>query len=867
MALATMALLVLVLFVALAYLFEDEIVKGVKLKIDEQLETRVTVGEVNFSMLERFPYASIKFEDVWIEDKLVEKDTLLYAQEVFLSFNMMDIVSKNYVIKKAEINTGQIAMRRDNNGASNYIFWHESQDSSSSVSFDIEELTVNKVDYSYDLGDEKFNLDGFLDKLELSGGIDANGLALENTTRLDLHSLSYSGEKYIENQKTTLEGGISLAKDNKTLSFNNFSIAFGEIELPITGEIFEKKDVWNVDLKTSHEAELHEILSVLSKEVNDKLTSYEMDGDLSYNAHLKGAIKDNEVPLLRVNFNLKKGNVTENESNIALGNINFVGAYQSLQKGSERLEIQKLNSTLVGGKLNVNGAVENFDNPWLNLDLQSNFDVEDLQRFLKVESIDNMNGKLVINSKFKGSLPNKNISKSDLDRLKISGQMELAEMDLRLKGSTQTFGSLNGKVEFDDNNLIIHSLTGAVNGSEFDASGKMNGFVQYLLNKQDKLNLVAKINSPHLNLDALLAEGNSDGQASFNLDGKVDFTFDAGIGQLTYKDFVADNINAQIVIKEGLLRANKVRFTSAEGTVHGNLAIKRSKENNFEVTAETDLKGIQISEVFSQFDNFGQDFLKSQHLDGQGNAEVIYQSSMDGNLSIDPRSITCNADIEIEDGELIQLDAMNDIYLALNDNKIIRPFVKLTELKNALSHLEFSKLENQINIKNGEILIPEMSISSNAMNINIAGRHSFENEIDYQFNFKLSEILVRRETSEFGTIADDGTGAKLFMRMYGTTDNPQFEMDKKGAKKSRKEDFIAEKKKFKEIINTEILNKGEKIPDLKNEKEDQPVITVIQDDHKEGVIAQKQESSPKKTGFSTIEVDGDDEELEDDDDF
>jgi len=238
MAIVTMGLIVLVLFVGLAYMFEDEIVKGVKVKIDDQLDTKVSVKDVNFSMLERFPYASIKFEDVWIEDKDVKGDTLLYSEELFLSFNMMDIISKNYVIKKAEVNTGMIKMRRNEEGSSNYIFWHASKDTTSTVRFDIEELTVKQVDYQYLMGDERFVLNGFIDDLALSGGIGENGLSLENSTILDLASLSYEGDTYIENQKTELEGGISLTESFNQLTFNDFSVSFGEIELPLNGRIF-----------------------------------------------------------------------------------------------------------------------------------------------------------------------------------------------------------------------------------------------------------------------------------------------------------------------------------------------------------------------------------------------------------------------------------------------------------------------------------------------------------------------------------------------------------------------------------------------------------------------------------------------------
>ncbi len=806
-AIGTLAVIMAIFFVGAAYVFEDEIVNGVQLKINQQLDTEISAKEVNFSMLERFPYASIKFNDVWIEDKDSPGDTLLFSKEVFLSFNMMDLVSKNYTIKKAEINEGVMHMVRNEEGSSNYIFWHASENKESTVSFDIEELKLQQMQYTYRLGKDKFELSGYVDELELSGGVDTSGLSLENRIIMNLHYLKYEGATYIENQYTKLEGGISLDKKYKNLGFNDFTLSFGEVELPIEGNIFLQEEIWNVDLQTDHRASLGKLLTVMSDELKDAFGTYDMEGELAYRAKLKGAIDENQVPLLRVNFLLEKGRVKEQSSGVTMDNIYFKGAYQSLQGGSERIEIEDLKTILAGGNINVSGAIENFDNPWLNMEIHSKIDVEKLQRFLKLETIDKMKGSLVINTKFKGPFPNKNISRASLDKLKMSGDMQVADLQLKFSGSQQNFEALNGKVVFNDDDLEIQNLSGTANGSSFDANGELRGFMHYMFDMQDELNLVGSINSPHLDLDALLAEGDSEGEASFSLSNKLNLNLNTKIDRLTYKNFLAEDIHAKVKIIRGLLEVKDVNFNAAQGSVKGDLSIKSVGEDNYKIHSIIDIKDIDIAQIFDQFDQFGQEFIQSQHLLGTGKARIDYQSTMTGGLDIDINSIICNADMEIRDGELLNHPAMKDIYTAMNGYKIIRPFVRLEELRKELTHLKFSQLNNKIRIKNGNIHIPEMRIESNAMDLVISGNHTFDNEIDYKFNFKLSEVLVRRQQTEFGPIADDGTGAKLFMRMYGTTEDPNFEMDAEKARESRQKDFIAEKQNLKQIINEDILGK------------------------------------------------------------
>ncbi|MFT5024889.1 MAG: hypothetical protein ACI9L7_000823, partial [Candidatus Azotimanducaceae bacterium] len=743
----------------------------------------------------------------------------------------------------------------------------KTNDSAATVNFDIEELKLRAMDYTYLLGNDKFELKGFVEDLNLSGGVDDNGLSLSNRVVLDLRSLKYENKTYIENQHTKLEGDINLNNKYSELSFSDFKLSFGEIELPIDGKIFNTDDHWNVDLKTSNNTNLKNVLTVLSDEVKEEFDSYNLRGKLAYDASLVGAMKKDEVPLLRINFQVDNGKVEERTSGVTLDNLYFKGAYQSLQKGSERMEIEELKGVLAGGTIAVSGGIENFENPWLNLNLNSEIKLGALQQFLKIDHINEMHGNVLVKTHFKGPFPSKEVSRAKLDKLKMSGDMEFNDLVMTLKDGNQSFEQLSGSVVFDDSDLNIQNLTGSLNGSPFEVEGNLRGFVQYVFDKQDQFNLDAKISSPHLDLNALLAENSEDGDANINLDNKLNLNLDAKIDKLTYKNFIAENINGNVKIIEGALHVNNVSFNSAEGSVKGNLSIKKSSENSFVINSSTNIQDIDISEIFNQFDQFGQEFIQSKHLKGIGNAELTYQSVMNRTLDIDPKSIVCHAELAIRDGELINHEAMKDIYIALNDNKLVKPFVRLVELKNELTHLKFSTLKNTISIKNENISIPEMTIASNAMNINISGQHDFKNNIDYKFNFKLSDILLRKNESEFGIIADDGTGAKLFMRMHGTTKNPKFEMDRQKAKESRQEQFIAEKATLKNIIKEELFKKG---GDSTPKDETKAIITIEVDSEIDegGQDAKKAKTDIQKKTAEKTKIDFFDEGDEtDDDDF
>lgn len=861
-ALGFLGVLILGGLVGLAYVFEDEIVQGVQIKINQQLETKVDVKSMEFSMLERFPYASVKFNNVWIEDKVKTGDTLVSAEEVYLSFNMLDIISKEYTIRKAEVKDGTLNMKRYADGEENYIFWKSSEGGNSAVTFAIDELRFDNIKYLLELESSQFQLAGHIADLNVSGVIDSSGLQLENDAKFALQRLTYQDDTYIENQFTTLRGEIVLNSDYSELKFNDYKLVLGELDFPLKGKIFNEKEVWNLDLATHNQAPLKDILTVLSDEVKKEFDDYALKGDINYNATLKGAITSKEVPIIKVNFDVKDARVKEKNSGVVFDQLAFKGQYQNLQKSSERITIDKLKGYLAGGQINASGAIENFNHPWLNLNVTSHFNVKALQQFLKLESVDQLKGDLTLNGQFKGPFPNENITLASLKKLKMSGEMNVSELDVHFTETGQSFANLNGNVIFNDNNLNIKALTGDVNQNSFSASGELRGFMHYVFGQQDNLHLVADIKSPHVVLDNFLTEGESSGtgEGQFHLGNKIDFNLNVDVDLFSYKNFEATDIKGKVTISENSIAANNIKFESAKGAINGSISLTTKDNKLFTINSTTDIKHVSIVELFDQFDQFGQEFIQSKHLKGSGDAHIRYTSNMDAGMNIAPNSISCDADVTIRDGELISHPAMTDIYLALKENKLIRPFVKLDELGAKLNHLQFSNLQNKIKIKNGNINIPEMSIASNAMNINIAGEHSFENEIDYQFNFKLSEILIRREQSEFGTIADDGTGSRLFMRMYGTTDNPSFEIDRAGAKEKRREELLVEKEKFKTLLKEEVglFKNHDGKQKFEKEKEAAPIITV-----EEAKPENKKDKSIVKD--NTMFIYDNDEVLEDDD--
>ena len=91
-----LATAIVLLGIGFTFLYGEKIEQIILSKIRGKLEVEIKVKEVNFSVFENFPYASIKLTDMLIMEKKPNiNDTLLYVNEGYLQFNIFDLLLLN----------------------------------------------------------------------------------------------------------------------------------------------------------------------------------------------------------------------------------------------------------------------------------------------------------------------------------------------------------------------------------------------------------------------------------------------------------------------------------------------------------------------------------------------------------------------------------------------------------------------------------------------------------------------------------------------------------------------------------------------------------------------------------------------------
>ncbi|MNE24105.1 hypothetical protein D3C80_1173840 [compost metagenome] len=250
----------------------------------------------------------------------------------------------------------------------------------------------------------------------------------------------------------------------------------------------------------------------------------------------------------------------------------------------------------------------------------------------------------------------------------------------------------------------------------------------------------------------------------------------------------------------------KLHGITANATVRGSLAVVESSPEYFQLATNLSSKDIYFKPIFREWNNFDQDVIKEDNISGRAEAILDLKAPFDLHYGILKDELEAQVQLKVIGGQLKNVKTFTALTkdLKTTKTKMILKAREIDALGDKLNNIQFETLENTIFIKKSVIIIPKMEIKSNALNISVDGKHKFNNDIDYKFAFRFRELKQQKDESEFGIVEDDGTGIKVFVRMYGNLNDPIIEWDKTSRKEEAKQNREEAKKEAISILKSEL---------------------------------------------------------------
>lgn len=790
-----LTLFLVALCVTLVYIYEDE-VKGIiiaELNKHLQAEVRVEPSNIDLTIIKTFPDCALRFKKVTMMEatRARDKDTLLYADNILLSFNLSDLFHKRYAIRQVLVSKASIHLEVDESGRPNYIAWKtDSTAKGDGVKFALEKISLKDAELQYTNRKTKLRIRAHVKQVDFKGLFDHADYAMSAHGQAFVSLLQVQKTKYVKDKRLTF--AVDVDVKGSDYHFRQADLGLNQMLLSASGHMRYKDSLQDLSIDyAGKNMEISSVLSLLPEKFQQHISDYTSDG-LFY---AKGSCRYQAGSPLAVesDFGIRQATITYKPQSAKLTGVNLVGKFVVKDKVS-RLLLQHISASLGNNSFKGNCEVVNFNDPYLALDAEVNTSLQDLLKFYPIDTIQSLSGDLVLNTSIEGLVRSMKHPAASGD-IKATGVATVRNLQLQFKHADKMLNIPGGEVKLNGTDLQVNHLQIIHGRSDLSLIGSMPAFLNYVFDSKAALTIDAQLSSDKLSLEDFMGGGTGGKSSTVSIPPNLNFNLDATISHFSFSKFTADEIRGRVYVKDQKVFVKNVSLKAMDGTATLN-AFADASGDNIKLSAESDLSGINIRRLFTELNNFGQTTLQDKHLKGFATASIDFSATCNRQLDIDPGSVNATSSLVIEHGELVGF-------------KPLESLAKYIDLKE-LQHITFSTLQSAVEIKNKTITIPKTSVRSSAINIEFYGKHTFGNIIDYHLQLLLSELLAKRHRAnrqlddELALVENDPENKRsVFIVMTGPADNPTIRYDKKGAKEKIKQDIRQEKQNLKQLLREE----------------------------------------------------------------
>lgn len=758
-------------------------------------EVRIDPKNIDLTVLKSFPDCAIEFKELTAMDSkdFGSTDTLLYAKRLSLAFNIKDLFNKNYTIKKIILDQAQCHLKVDKKGNANYMVWKSegTTDGADSLKFALEKIHLTKIDLIYKDSQHRIKLNTSIKELNFKGKFSDENYTLKSDGAAFVNLFQVEKVKYLDDKN--LKFDIEFEVKGSTYTIKKSETFINATHVISNGNFVIKDSLQSLDVNfNGKNLDISTTLSLLPEQFKNKISDYESDGE--FYASGECHYKNGQPFVLRSDFGIKKASITYKQQNTTLKNVNLTGSIELRDKYSS-LKLKNVSAELNSNTFTGEVELSNFEDPYLKLKFAANTKLEELMAFYPIDTLQEVSGNINVTAEIEGMISEMQ-SNAYSPTIQAKGKAVISDLKAKFKHSDKLINIPQGELQLNDRHLNVYGLKLIKGKSDVMLVGEMPNFLSYLFDAKVPLTIIARVTSENIELeDFLFGAGKSSETSSVTISEKLDFNISVDVKHLSFGKFTADNIKGNMLLKNQKVALKDLSLNVTDGEVKLNAFADASGET-IKVSADCELSKLNIRTLFTQLNNLGQTTIQDINLKGYATASIDFVGTWDRKLNADLNSINLTSSILIERGELIGFKPLESL----------AKYIDVNELR----HIKFSTLQSAVEIKNRVITLPKTTIKSNAINLELWGKHTFDNMIDYHIQLLLSELLAKKQRTnkdfdeELSLVENDPDNRRsVFILMTGPIDNPSIKYDRRGAKEKIKQDIKQEKQNMKQLLKEE----------------------------------------------------------------
>ncbi len=805
---------VLVLF-GIAFVAALALESTIKSKIIREINAEITVpvkvnGAIDLSLIRHFPYASLTFRQVSIDDKLRERKKLLNVQEFSFLCNIFSLFGKEVEFSRVLLKNGELNLYRDEQRRSNFDIFKPSKDKTENqLAFQLRKALIKNVRFSFTDLSQATDMRLRLKDATLDGNFNQAQYDLDASGKIFAELITANGQEYVRSKNISVDVTLQVDKAKKRYSFTKGKIEVEKSAFSITGFFALLKNSTQVDFSLKNSGkDMQELFVLFPENIRQSFAEADGSGEYSVSAYMKGFFSKESNPSIKVVADLKNSELRLSRYNKFLKKVNASARYEMDEKGNDKLVISNFNCMLNDLPFNFSLTLSHLANPSFDFYANGVLQLSEISSFVPDSVIQDIDGKIKFRD-FHLTGQKSDFTGTGNSTLSGSGEFEMEQAEFRQNGIT--YGNINGLLRYDNQTINAKNFTLNFLSTDLHFDGRIENMFAFVYNLSKKrtagdavLNVNGKLSTNTFNLNGILEAYDKKNRPEaqqrqkinirdiFHMQGNVDVE----INKFLVQEMEFTQLRTNLQLSPGNIRINHLEASAMSGEVKAGGLVSFTTDNDLNISCEITAVNMDIPQIFRECSNFGQSTITDKNLKGTVSTAISLNASWKNYKELDQDKLNAIVDFNIKNGELMKFEPL----------RAASKFIRVEELDD----IRFADLSNTIRIANRSIDLPEFEIKSSALNLILSGHHSFNNVVDYHFKINLHKVLAQkfnRNPSEVQYIENDPyEGLNLYLTMTGPLSNPKISFDKPAARNKMKEDFKKQKEELRNLIKGKPAN-------------------------------------------------------------
>lgn len=750
---------VIALFAA-PFLFKDKIKEVILNTINENLNAKVAVSNVNLSLFKSFPKANVSLNQLSIVNAApFEGDTLVFTDELNLKMSINELfkdATEPLNIESFSLKNGNINIIVNKDGIANYdiVLNTDNEDEingdeaveSTPLNLNIQNYEIENLNLKYtDEGSQmKFTLDEF--NHTGKGNFAEQILDLETKTSTQL-SFKMEDTKYANNISLNLDATLGIDLNAMKFTFKENKALINQLPLEFNGflQIVENGQLYNLTFQTPT-SDFKNFLGLIPETYAGNISQVQTTGEFKVSGKVDGKLTETTIP--KFNIELASNNASFQYPDLPKGVQNIIIDTKIINKtgllNDTFVNLDKLSFAIDQDVFNAQANIRNIStNPLINAKLKGIVNLANVTKAYPVQLEKPLSGilKADVTTKFDMN----SVEKSQYQNIENSGTISLSGFQYESEEMAKPFQINETTIAFNPNHISLNSFDAKTGSSDLKVSGTLDNFYGFLFKKQElkgnfSLNsnkfVVVDLMSPTTSSSVTTANTKAATATTktFQIPSFLNCNLKASAGTVIYDNLTLKNVSGNLGIKDQAVNLSNLKMDVFDGniTLNGTVSTQKSIP---QFNMDLGLNSVNIAQSFTELDMLKKMAPIANVINGKLNSTVKLSGNLTNDLAPDLK--TMSGDLF---GQLLST-TVNE-----KKSKILSSLASNVNFLD-LSKLNLNDLKASLSFQNGQVALKPTTFKYQDIGITLNGTHGFDQNMAYSLTFDVPAKYLGKEAN------------------------------------------------------------------------------------------------------------------------